>query len=1171
MIKLTNIPTTNIGRQIPFSMNNFIKKMKNISFLPVLSFLCMAQLAMAQPTFYLSPDTLLVNQNDKACFEVKTRDFTELLTASFTIRWDTAVANGAEVTPTSLHPELTNLTVADFEVNNGEGYLTFDWSNGVDCATANPSQGVTLVPDHQVLFEICFDAVGNNGSQTEIYFSDDPMDIAAQRVNANCVNIMPPTGFTFGASLLIATGPTNVCVGQTVTYSIPNDPCNVSYNWNLPFGYAEPISPTNLSKITVIWFDSASPVEICVEVENSCTSTFEEFCHPVTVVTVVAEAGMSPVVNCSSEVYELDATGSSAGPGYTYQWSSNFGVVISNDTTLNPLVWSAGDWYYLTVTHDMTGCTATDSVWVDEMPGVLFVTIDPATIECGQSEITLNAQISGNSTDFAISWIADPGNIVSVGTGLNPVINEPGEYCITVYDWILDCLATDCVTVQADNSGNVVAEAGPSVSIDCSGNVVPLDGTDSFSPTGAVLTYEWTAATCCIEDGADTPTPIVYQQGWYFLKVTDTVTGCMATDSVYVEGIEIFIEPATFPCGESEIILQSDVSFPNPDFPPSFFWSTTDGVILSGSGALDPVIGSPGTYCLTAVTGGQYCYDEKCIEVEGETNCSTVSGNVLVDGNMNCQTDVGEMPLSGWLVQAVGDNGVGTFFGTTDADGFYSIAVIPGVFYTVTLVTSNATYFVCGNDIVSNVVDANNNAIINFSVGEVAPCPILTVDLSNNILRRCADNNFFYVNYCNEGTETAEDAYVEITLDPDLILVHSPFLYTNLGNNVYSFEIGDLAPDQCGGFWFKAFLACDVEIAETHCSEAHIFPDEGCFPTNPLWSGASLELRASCTDSTRFTVTNVGTAALTIPAGYVVIEDAVMYRPGEIKALQPNESMEISMPANGSTWRLEVEQEPYHPFPNVPVAWMEGCGTNSGGTFSRGFVNQQYLGDPELYMDTDCTVNQAPFDPNDKQGFPLGHSEEHFIKKDNPIEYMIRFQNTGNDTAFNVVLLDTISEKLDLCTFRPGASSHEYNWEVYGTGILKFEFPNINLPDSMADLAGSQGFVQFIISPKENVLPLQVIENSADIYFDFEAPITTNTTLHTIEKPKVFGIGDASVCSGDWYNGHLLENDTMLVETHSFQLYDSLHFTFINILGNVAASVSADIVQVKATILMAKT
>ncbi len=65
-----------------------------------------------------------------------------------------------------------------------------------------------------------------------------------------------------------------------------------------------------------------------------------------------------------------------------------------------------------------------------------------------------------------------------------------------------------------------------------------------------------------------------------------------------------------------------------------------------------------------------------------------------------------------------------------------------------------------------------------------------------------------------------------------------------------------------------------------------------------------------------------------------------------------------------------------------------------------------------------------------------------------PIDYQIRFQNTGTDTAFTVVIRDTLSSWLDVESFKVGISDHTFRTDFEGSNILKFTFDHILLPDS---------------------------------------------------------------------------------------------------------------------------
>lgn len=150
---------------------------------------------------------------------------------------------------------------------------------------------------------------------------------------------------------------------------------------------------------------------------------------------------------------------------------------------------------------------------------------------------------------------------------------------------------------------------------------------------------------------------------------------------------------------------------------------------------------------------------------------------------------------------------------------------------------------------------------------------------------------------------------------------------------------------------------------------------------------------------------------------------------------------------------------------------------------------------------------RCAYDPNDKLVKPLrtDEYEQNYTLFDETIEYTIRFRNTGNDTAFTVVLKDYLDENLDWNTFRPIAASHPYEVYLYKDGLVEFTFDNILLPDSTTNEPLSHGYVMFKINAKESLPENTVIENKADIFFDFNPPIETNTTASVLvsELPKV--------------------------------------------------------------------
>ena len=157
--------------------------------------------------------------------------------------------------------------------------------------------------------------------------------------------------------------------------------------------------------------------------------------------------------------------------------------------------------------------------------------------------------------------------------------------------------------------------------------------------------------------------------------------------------------------------------------------------------------------------------------------------------------------------------------------------------------------------------------------------------------------------------------------------------------------------------------------------------------------------------------------------------------------------------------------------------------------------------DSTFFRDTWCRVATASFDPNTKTAFPPGIGAEHFLAPGTEIGYVIDFQNTGTDTAFKVIIYDTLSPWLDAHSVQPAASSHLYKMERSGDRVLKFIFQDILLPDSNVNEAASHGFVKYFVRPEPSAPIGTVIPNRAAIYFDFNAPIFTETYFHTIGLP----------------------------------------------------------------------
>lgn len=482
-----------------------------------------------------------------------------------------------------------------------------------------------------------------------------------------------------------------------------------------------------------------------------------------------------------------------------------------------------------------------------------------------------------------------------------------------------------------------------------------------------------------------------------------------------------------------------------------------------------------------------------------------LQGTVFRDEMDNCSYDNGEPGLEQWVVRVEGGGLIQ--YATTGAAGEYSILVDTGN-YSLTLLPPNALWTACELSVAVSLQDFHDTTRVGFAVSALADCPLMTVDISVPFLRRCFDNTYT-IQYCNEGTATAENAAVEVELGPYLSLQSAELPYTSLGANLYRFELGDVPYDTCGRFHFTAYLDCDSTVlGQTHCAEAHILPDTLCFDS--ITNMALIEVEAQCVgDSIRFSLRNVGDAGMNNTSEYIVIEDDVMYMttPFELGA---GESLLFSRRANGRTYRLEAPRLPDSNNEEYVSSTLEGCGFSPNGGFSTGFVNLFPLFPNDGFTDIECRENIGAYDPNDKQALPLGYDEEHYIKPGTDIEYHIRFQNTGTDTAFTVVIRDTLSPWLAPASVKPGASSHDYRWALSGENVLSFTFDNIMLPDSNVNEPASHGFVKFLISQRPDNPLGERIENKAAIYFDFNAPVITNTVFHTLGEDFIRVVNDVN-------------------------------------------------------------
>jgi uncharacterized repeat protein (TIGR01451 family) len=136
------------------------------------------------------------------------------------------------------------------------------------------------------------------------------------------------------------------------------------------------------------------------------------------------------------------------------------------------------------------------------------------------------------------------------------------------------------------------------------------------------------------------------------------------------------------------------------------------------------------------------------------------------------------------------------------------------------------------------------------------------------------------------------------------------------------------------------------------------------------------------------------------------------------------------------------------------------------------------------------------YDPNMKEVYPIDVQPGF----QDWLTYTIHFQNTGSAPAINIKLTDTLDANLDFSTFEETYFSHKNLADLSGN-VLTFNFPDIYLTDSTTNAAASKGILQYRIKPKPNLPAGTQIKNRTNIFFDYNPPIITNTTINNFVSP----------------------------------------------------------------------
>jgi hypothetical protein len=262
---------------------------------------------------------------------------------------------------------------------------------------------------------------------------------------------------------------------------------------------------------------------------------------------------------------------------------------------------------------------------------------------------------------------------------------------------------------------------------------------------------------------------------------------------------------------------------------------------------------------------------------------------------------------------------------------------------------------------------------------------------------------------------------------------------------------------------------------------------------------AGTRLRPGMTSLFTLQVNNAGTQST--PAGVLL---RFAYQAGPLDFGSSNPAYTTFTPGE-----IEFSLPEILPYQSVKIRVVLQLEPNPGLTGQTFFFSAEIV---DNYLDANTSDNTYTlpmtvtnsFDPNDKTAFGPTPKGDQVTLKDAELQYLIRFQNTGTDTAFRVVIRDTLQARFDPSSIRTLASSHPCRFSLRHNNLAEWHFDPIALPDSTTSEPNSHGFVLFSLRASKKIRVGDELKNQASIFFDFNDPVLTNTTRTKVVRNLIY-------------------------------------------------------------------
>jgi len=919
--------------------------------------------------------------------------------------------------------------------------------------------------------------------------------------------------------LLCLTGSVSLAQTGTVTFTVLTPVCNhdgvvvativgsgspgYTYNWYTNNGS---FTNTTAALTDTLFNFSGGWINVNVMPTNGTSPSYGSISVPFPFqinTTVVADT-------CPLQTGAISIAISGGVPAYSYAWTMNGNPFPGNTNALTGL---SGGYYNCTIS-DMAGCQMNLSDLDSGNTGTLVPSVNsivnslsttPANCTNGTATITP----SGGQAPYTYLW--SNSQTTATATNLTAYI----QYLATVTD-ANGCFKNTYVYLQSTTSITVNTSV---TNAHCTNN----DGAITTIPTGGTAPYNYLWNTF-----ATTPTVTNLVAGTYIVTVTDA-NSCARVRYVTVTAltpVNAVISPTASSCTGATGGLSASVSGGTPPY--TYQWFSNPVQTTTSATGL-----APGNYNFL-ITDLQGCIRSGTANVPQNTTLAlsmstTSSVCASNNGTATMSASGGVLPYtyiwsSGQTTASIFNMPPSFVYGTVmDANGCH-FTKCENINHTTNLqfilTPTNATCIYTPDGSISiNITNGTPPFAFNWSTGA-------TTSTINGLLpgyyhvsitdaMGCINSHSVQVGY-NSVTPCTGTITGKVFIDQNSNCNYDPGEMTLANIPVLCYTTGDISLTNSSGVYFFNVPAGPVSIQQLPVEyRFQVCPSANPFVINMPSTGVVI------TQDIADTVTwvndlTVGIWNWTQPiVGTTYVQRIVEFNKGIPSAATSNlldydsQSPIISANPSMSSLNPAIHQATFTNAMHLPLTQRE-INAYYSIPVSVPINTTLYYTDTIFPVIGDTTwwdnsifkqVNTlGSYDPNYKEVSPTGVGPMGLISQaDSVLEYVIHFQNIGNYYANNIAILDELDPNLEWSSLRMKYSTHPVVTTISGSGQLQFSFNNIYLPSIAQDTLLSNGFVVYTVHLKPGLANGTQIKNHADIYFDLNAPVTTNITLNTIQ------------------------------------------------------------------------